>query len=233
MKRRSKAHRPSSVKEDLRSSLNFDAADINIKGEDDWQRFFVLVENSFDFIGIASIHGQTLYVNKAGKRLVGLDDCDDIGKTTLFDYVMDEDLKEMQERIIPELLRNGRWRGEYRLKHFKTGNPIPVEVHSFTIKDPNTGQPIAINTIIRDMTERKSIEKAFIKKDQLLKSALLSAGSAVLIADANMAVTYMNPSAEHLTGWKMEKLTEKSYKTTGWFWNDKEVNGRYPDCKHN
>lgn len=210
MRRRGKGKRIHLTKKDPNSLLPSPKTGMAHKiAEDDWQRFFILVENSFDFIGIASIKGQTLYVNKAGKRLVGLDDCDDIGKTTLFDYVMEEDLKEMQERIIPELLLNGRWRGEYRLKHFKTCKPIPVEVHSFIIKDPHTGQPTAINTIIRDMTERKRVEKAFIKKDQLLKSALLSAGSAVLIADANMLVAYMNPSAERLTGWKKETAMGK------------------------
>lgn len=123
--------------------------------EQEIQRFALLVENSSDFIGIASIQGKTLYVNWAGQRLVGLESDNEAAKTTLFDFILEEDRREVRERIIPDLLRDGTWRGEYRLRHFKTGEAIPVEVHSFLIKDSKTGQPISINTIIRDISKHE------------------------------------------------------------------------------
>ncbi len=118
------------------------------------QAFTLLAQNSPDFIGIASIEGQTLYVNKAGRRLAGLEGADDIARTNLFEYIMEEDRREMRERIMPDLLQNGSWKGECRLSHFKTGAPIPVEVHFFIIKDLSSGRPVAINTIMREIIGR-------------------------------------------------------------------------------
>lgn len=120
------------------------------------RQFAALVENSLDFIGIASINGQVLYVNEAGKRLVGLESADDVTKTFIFDYVMEEGRKNLEERVVPALLRNRAWKGVGRLKHFKTGKPIPVEVHSFITGDSATGEPLHINTIIRPLGGRKN-----------------------------------------------------------------------------
>jgi C4-dicarboxylate-specific signal transduction histidine kinase len=45
-----------------------------------------------------------------------------------------------------------------RFRHFKTGDPIPVCYSAFRIDDPETGQPVNVGNVCRDITERKRAE---------------------------------------------------------------------------
>ena len=57
---------------------------------DELLRFQSLVETSGDFIAIAALDGRVIYVNPAGRRLVGLDPDLDVTTTTIADYLTEE-----------------------------------------------------------------------------------------------------------------------------------------------
>src|SRR6185369_2123229 len=50
------------------------------------QLFASLVENSSDFIGVADPKGKVLYVNPAGRRMIGLPPDFSVGDTTISDF---------------------------------------------------------------------------------------------------------------------------------------------------
>ena len=74
-------------------------------------------------------------------------------------YFLAEDMDFLLREIVPELERRGRWVGELRLRHFVTGEPIPVLWDGFRVDDPETGEPIGLATVTRDITERKKAEE--------------------------------------------------------------------------
>jgi PAS domain S-box-containing protein len=115
-----------------------------------------LVENSNDFIGLASLEGDVLYVNNAGRKIVGLNG---EGGTSIFDYVMEEDRAFLAEETLTQVAKEGEWEGEMPMRHFQTGIPIPMHVNVFVIKEEGTGRPLALATISRDITERKEAEQ--------------------------------------------------------------------------
>jgi C4-dicarboxylate-specific signal transduction histidine kinase len=45
-----------------------------------------------------------------------------------------------------------------RFRHFKTGDPIPVLYSAFRIDDPETGLPVNVGNVCRDITEGKRAE---------------------------------------------------------------------------
>jgi C4-dicarboxylate-specific signal transduction histidine kinase len=53
-----------------------------------------------------------------------------------------------------------------RLRHFKTGEPIPVLYSAFRIDDPETGQPVNVGNVCRDITERKRAEAEARENDR-------------------------------------------------------------------
>jgi len=55
--------------------------------EDARDRFVALVENSEEFVAMAELNGTVLYVNAAGRRLVGLEFDDDVTTTRMPDYL--------------------------------------------------------------------------------------------------------------------------------------------------
>jgi C4-dicarboxylate-specific signal transduction histidine kinase len=53
-----------------------------------------------------------------------------------------------------------------RFRHFKTGEPIPVCYSAFRIDDPETGQPVNVGNVCRDITERKRAEAEARENDR-------------------------------------------------------------------
>lgn len=122
------------------------------------QKLAAVVENSSDFVGIAALNGQTLYLNPAGRQMVGLDPSEDVLKLHINDHLYSaEDWLHCQQELALVFEQGFRW-GELRFRHFKTGALIPVEFNTFLIKDPTTGELLCVATIIRDVTGRKQIE---------------------------------------------------------------------------
>jgi C4-dicarboxylate-specific signal transduction histidine kinase len=64
------------------------------------------------------------------------------------------------------VLEKGSWSGEMRFRHFKTGDPIPVLYSAFRIDDPQTGQPVNVGNVCRDITGRKRAEAEARENDR-------------------------------------------------------------------
>lgn len=54
----------------------------------------------------------------------------------------------------------------------------------------------------REIAERKRAERAVVEQSQLLEVTLSSIGDAVIVTDTHARITFINPVAEKLTGWK-------------------------------
>jgi PAS domain S-box-containing protein len=137
------------------------------RSEEERSTLASLVQNSADFIAFATLARRALFVNTAGRKMVGIRDGEPIPPDVL-SYMVEEDRARFELEIMPALERDGRWDGELRLHHFKTAEAVPVLTHTFFIHDRQTGLPIAIATISRDMTERKRSELQLSKaQDEL------------------------------------------------------------------
>jgi PAS domain S-box-containing protein len=116
-----------------------------------------LVEESTDFIGMATPSGKGVYINRAGLELVGLEEAQ-VKEVEILDFFHEEEKPFVRDVILPTLLKEGRWGNEFRLRHFKTGERIPVYYNCFSVKDPSTDVLLGFATIIIDITERKKQE---------------------------------------------------------------------------
>jgi PAS domain S-box-containing protein len=185
------------------------------RAEAEQQKLITLIDNSPDFIGIASMDGQAQYVNPAGRAMVGLDSLKQVQQIKVIDCFLPEDRAFVQEHILPTALRDGTWRGEYRFRHFQTGVAIAVDYNQFVIKEPQTGELIGFATVTRDIRDRKLAEA---EREQLLareQAAREQAETANRIKDEFLAVlshelrSPLNP----ILGWSRllqdRKLDEK------------------------
>jgi PAS domain S-box-containing protein len=62
----------------------------------------------------------------------------------------------------------------------------------------------------RELTERKRAQEALAKSEKWFSTTLGSIGDAVIAADMNGAVSFMNSVAQSLTGWSLEEARGKS-----------------------
>ncbi|WP_162054243.1 PAS domain-containing protein [Pontibacter pamirensis] len=123
------------------------------------QRMVTLVENSTDFIGLATPDGKGIFINPAGLKLVGLEK-EQVEDFNMADLFHEEDKAFVKEVMLPALADKDRWVCEFRLRHFKTGETIKVQYDSFSIRDPSSGELLGLASIIIDITERKEQEAA-------------------------------------------------------------------------
>jgi PAS domain S-box-containing protein len=150
--------------------------------EEEQRKLASLVENSTDFIAIASTEGQVLFVNSAGRQMVGLSGDEEVKATALVEYVALEDQERFLREILPAIIEEGRWEGEMRMRHFKSGASVPMLHHSFFIKESANGRRLALATIGRDITSRKRAERTLLESERKFSIIFDKASFAIALA---------------------------------------------------
>jgi PAS domain S-box-containing protein len=131
-----------------------------------------LVEQATDFMAIADLSaGTPLYLNKAGLKMVGFDSLEEARTRRGIHYILPEDRQFLTTVLWPTVLDQGSWSGEIRLRHFKTGDPIPVLYSAFRIDDPETGQAVNVGHVCSDITDRKRAEEKLRASEKRLLDA--------------------------------------------------------------
>ncbi|WP_196141119.1 PAS domain S-box protein [Aliikangiella sp. G2MR2-5] len=125
------------------------------KAEEGVTRLASIVHNSSDFIGIADIQGNALFLNSSGRQLVGIESDQEFNSKTVIDFFADEDKPQVNNEIIPTVLSQGRWSGEFYFQHFKNKNRILMWFDIFRVDD-DKGRPIAMATVSQELTQRKA-----------------------------------------------------------------------------
>ena len=129
------------------------------------EQFGALIELSKDFIAIADLDGTVTFVNRAGRALVGLaSDEEALGRPTA-DYFTEQGKAKSQE-IEDAVREHGYWEGETQLRHFGTGEAIPVSANSFLVTRSSDGTPLALATVQRDLRHRIRQERALAVRAQ-------------------------------------------------------------------
>jgi PAS domain S-box-containing protein len=145
--------------------LSLDISDRK-RAEEERQKFVSLIENSSDFIGMAAMDGKTLFLNEAGRQLVGLNSLSEISSTLMFDYFPEDVQTQFSQTILPTVMQTGQWQGESQLRNFRNDQLIDVWMNIFLVKHPHTDEPLCLATVQRDITERKQAERALQKSQQ-------------------------------------------------------------------
>lgn len=117
-----------------------------------------VAEQSSDFIGIATPEGKSIFLNKAGQKLIGSEKL----PSDIMEHFLEEDKKFVKDVILPTQDKEGHWEGEFRFKHFQTGEAIPVLYNQFVISNEN-GEKIGIATVTRDLRQEKKSEEQLEK----------------------------------------------------------------------
>ena len=145
---------------------------------EEYEKFFALVEGAQDFIAMASPEGRVLYVNPSGRRLVGLDGPEEALSKDISEFFTSEGLEAWFQVEQPAVNQDGHWEGDGTLRHFATGAEIQVEISSFLLRHPETGQPLAVATVRHDITERDQLQRQLVQADKLAAIGTLISGVA-------------------------------------------------------
>lgn len=193
------------------SGINIDITERK-EAELERDKLVSLIENSPDFIGIASLDGQGMYLNRAGQNLVGLHSLEEVQQRQIWEFIFPEDREFVRERILPTVLARGQWQGEFRFRHFQTGEAIWVWWNAFVIRDPLTGQPTEFATVTRDIRERKQSEEALRQSEERFRQMAETISDIFWMMDLEREqVLYVSPAFDRIWGRSREEL----YQTWG------------------
>lgn len=186
------------------------------KAEEERQLLATTIENSRDFIGVASMDGRPMLVNQAGLDLVGLSSLEEARTKHISDFFMPEDLDFLQQRVLPAVMKEGSWLGDFRFRHFVTNQPILVDYTLFLVKHPETNEPLGIATITRDIRDRKQAEEALREqqaalrdRNALLNSILESTPDIIVVKDREGRYVAINSNVATFLGKPIEEIIGK------------------------
>ncbi len=140
--------------------------------DDERQKFFALVENGGDFIGMLSPRGDVLYLNPAGRKMVGLEDNAVEQPLALAQLLTESGQQRFSDVVLPAVLSSGRWAGEMQFRHRLSGDLIDVHHKIFLVRHPEGGAPLCLATITRDVSDRKRGEAALRREQEFLRRLL-------------------------------------------------------------
>lgn len=146
------------------------------------QMFCSVVQNSPDFIGVADTSLHTVFVNRAGQKMFGLNGDDVAARTQTLDYFAEDQRSAVRDELIPLLLERGELTRELPARNFTTGKTFPALWTAFVIYDKKTEQPSLLAAVTKDITEqqedrdalRKSLEdnEVLLEENRVLQDKL-------------------------------------------------------------
>lgn len=177
-----------------RGLLQFDAAD-------DFARMLSsLVRASHEFVGVADLEGNALFVNEAGRKLVGLTDLDAVHATRIIDYFAPEDRDRVLHEVMPAARDTGFWEGELKFRNFATGETIPVLYNIFPVRGASDAI-VAYGTVSRNLSDGKLADE----RAHWLGSIVESSDDAVVSKNLDGIIASWNKGAERVFGYTAEE----------------------------
>ena len=144
----------------------------------DRSRLASIVENAPDLIGIRDANFNGVYLNPAGKRLVGVESDEEVRARRPEEYFAPEDRELFMEEIVPALIARGGWAGEVTMQNLHTQERIPVLYNVFQIEQAAAGVPGYSAAIVRDLRARKRLEAQLLQAQKMEAVGQLTGGIA-------------------------------------------------------
>jgi PAS domain S-box-containing protein len=121
-------------------------------------RLLAVLEKTSDYVAMTDPAGAVLYMNPAGRALLGLGPEDDLAGKNLCDTVDTEDGKNIRDVAVPSAIKNGLWSGDSRM-HDSTGRQIHASQVIIAHRGAD-GKLDCLSAVLRDISGRVSAEQA-------------------------------------------------------------------------
>ena len=168
------------------------------------ERLVNILEATSDVVGTAKLSGQLIYLNKAGRRLFGLDDHVNLKE---IDRIRNQPITEflrIKQDSIDAALLYGIWSGETTIID-QYDQEIPFSIVLITHRDDERN-PEFVSAVIRDISDIHQAEDLI----QLQSTALDSTSTGIFIADHQGYIIWANPAISEITGFSNDEIIGKT-----------------------
>jgi diguanylate cyclase (GGDEF)-like protein/PAS domain S-box-containing protein len=120
-------------------------------------RFQAIIESTSDFVGLSDGRGRLVYLNRAAREAIGLDDDADLASIDPSTIYTDNSWRQLTQEAVPAVMRGEVWRGELSMRRRAHPRPIPISNVLLAQHTP-TGELDFIASIARDTSAQKALE---------------------------------------------------------------------------
>jgi len=131
-------------------------------------RFVDIMESTNDLVSSCDAHGLITYLNRAGRRLLGIGDDEDLAAVPAKQFHPPTSAELIGRIARPTAEREGNWSGETELLA-RDGRRIPV-LQTIIAHKTDSGKTEYFSTTCRDITERKRVEEELRQSTQQLEA---------------------------------------------------------------
>ena len=163
--------------------------------------FFQIVELAPDAFFWGDTQDNFLYVNQSAISLTGYSG-EELLKLGMHDLFPEEVLVKKPLRF--DLLKEGRAIKTERSLQTRSGELIPIEMHSRIMPDGT------YQSFVRDITDRKQTELALRKSEEKFRTLVDQGSDAMLLSDLNGHIIDVNRQACQNLGYTREELLERN-----------------------
>ncbi len=172
------------------------------------ERYRLITENSSDVIWTLDFSGKFTYVSPSVKQLTGHTQ-EEMLALPMDQTLVPESVQKVMNTLERELSRPEAERKTHDSlevqQYTKNREIIDIEVSvSWILDDDN--QPIGIQGISRDISERKRTEQALLKSEEKHRTILESIDDAYFESDLDANLTFINRAMEEMTGYSEAEL---------------------------
>ncbi len=179
------------------------------------ERYRILAENASDYTWVLELDPmKTVYANAAVERILGYTP-EELMAMSMSEKYPPASLKMIKNVLDEELsidkgCESGRSRTMEMNVYHKDGHLFGVEVTARLLRD-DSGKPVAILGIMRDITERKDAKKTLEESEEKFRGLIESSNDWVWEADAEGIYSYASPQVYKILGYKPEEVVGKSF----------------------
>ncbi len=191
--------------------------------EEDLLRFKLGLDRTSDAVFITKLDGEIIYVNPSFEKIYGYKKEEALGENPRIiksGVLPTEAYKQFWGMLLAKKVVSGEL-----VNKAKDGRLLNIEGSANPILDKK-GNIIGFLAIQRDITERKKAEGAIEELNRRNELILNSAGEGILGLDTEGRVTFINPAAAKMLGYKPEELVGRVGHMT---WHYRKADGApYP-----
>ncbi len=119
-------------------------------------------------------------------------------------FMAPESRRRILHELIPQSQKNGGIRDLEVQLETRAGERLQVLLSAIWETDDD-GQIVHSLTVMDDVTEQKRLAGALENERKLLQVTLHSIGDGVVTTDPHGRITYLNPAAENMSGWRADE----------------------------